>query len=44
MLDWMAEHMLHPSFFISLGTCIIVIGMITWFFNALMKLEQEETN
>ncbi|MDQ0242622.1 hypothetical protein J2S09_000158 [Bacillus fengqiuensis] len=42
MLDWMADHMLHSSFFISLGTCIIVICIITWFFDALMKLEQEE--
>lgn len=44
MLDWMAEHMLHPSFFISLGASLIVICIITCFFYALMKLGQEETN
>ncbi|WP_268877740.1 hypothetical protein [Priestia abyssalis] len=42
MLDWMAEHMLHPSFFISLAVCMVIIFIITCFFYALMKLEQEK--
>jgi hypothetical protein len=41
MLSWMADHMLHPSFFLSLGASIIVIVIITYLFYALMKAGEE---